>query len=38
VGRLGSQELVLIEKKADGTLRRRSVIPVAFVPMKPEFR
>jgi protein-L-isoaspartate(D-aspartate) O-methyltransferase len=35
VGRLGSQELVLIEKKADGTLRRRSVLPVAFVPMKP---
>jgi hypothetical protein len=25
----------LIEKKADGTLRRRSVGPVAFVPMKP---
>ena len=38
VGRLGSQELVLIEKKADGTLHRRSVVPVAFVPMKPELR
>lgn len=25
----------LIEKKADRTLRRRSVGPVAFVPMKP---
>ncbi|MCX6632746.1 MAG: protein-L-isoaspartate(D-aspartate) O-methyltransferase [Candidatus Solibacter sp.] len=35
VGRLGSQELVLIEKMANGTLRRRSVGPVAFVPMKP---
>ena len=35
VGRMGSQELVLIEKKADGSLRRRSVGPVAFVPMKP---
>jgi protein-L-isoaspartate(D-aspartate) O-methyltransferase len=35
VGRLGGQELVLIEKKADGTLRRRSAGPVAFVPMKP---
>jgi hypothetical protein len=35
VGRLGGQELVLIEKKADGTLRRRSVGPVAIVPMKP---
>jgi protein-L-isoaspartate(D-aspartate) O-methyltransferase len=38
VGRPGGQELVLIEKKADGTLRRRSVGPVAFVPMKPEHR
>jgi protein-L-isoaspartate(D-aspartate) O-methyltransferase len=38
VGRLGGQELVLIEKKADGTLRRRSVGPVAFVPMKPGLR
>jgi protein-L-isoaspartate(D-aspartate) O-methyltransferase len=35
VGSLGSQELVLIEKRADGTLHRRSVGPVAFVPMKP---
>jgi protein-L-isoaspartate(D-aspartate) O-methyltransferase len=38
VGRPGGQELVLIEKKADGTLRRRSVGAVAFVPMKPELR
>ena len=35
VGRPGDQELVLIEKKADGTLRRRNMGPVAFVPMKP---
>ena len=38
VGRLGGQELVLIEKKSDGTLRRRNIGAVAFVPMKPEFR
>jgi protein-L-isoaspartate(D-aspartate) O-methyltransferase len=38
VGQLGGQELVLIEKKVDGTLRRRSVVPVAFVPMKPDLR
>ena len=38
VGRLGDQELLLIEKKADGTVRRRSVGPVAFVPMKPGLR
>ena len=35
VGRLGGQELLLIDKKPDGTLRRRSIGPVAFVPMKP---
>ena len=35
VGRMGDQELVLIEKKANGSLSRRSVRPVAFVPMKP---
>src|SRR5450759_3568741 len=35
VGPMGAQELVLIEKKADGSLRRRGVGPVAFVPMKP---
>jgi hypothetical protein len=38
VGRLGYQELLLIEKKADGTVRCRSVGPVAFVPMKPALR
>jgi protein-L-isoaspartate(D-aspartate) O-methyltransferase len=38
VGQFGGQELVLIEKKVDGTLRRRSVGPVAFVPMKPALR
>jgi protein-L-isoaspartate(D-aspartate) O-methyltransferase len=26
-------ELVLVEKQADGTLRRRSVLPVSFVPL-----
>lgn len=31
VGR-GDQELLLIEKRADGTVRRRSVLPVSFVP------
>jgi len=32
VGR-GVQELVLIEKGADGTVTRRDVLPVRFVPM-----
>jgi len=27
------QDLIVIEKAADGKLRRRSVIPVMFVPM-----
>lgn len=35
VGTLGSQELVLIEKNPDGSTRRRTVCPVAFVPMRP---
>ena len=35
VGLPGSQELVLIEKMADGKLRRRSEGPIAFVPMRP---
>ncbi len=30
------QELMLIEKRKDGTLRRKSVAPVAFVPMTGE--
>jgi len=30
------QELILIEKAEDGTVRRKSVIPVAFVPMTGE--
>jgi protein-L-isoaspartate(D-aspartate) O-methyltransferase len=30
------QELVLIEKHPDGTLRRQSITPVAFVPMTGE--
>ena len=29
----GDQELVVIRKEADGTLDRRSVLPVAFVPL-----
>ncbi|MCL6544955.1 MAG: protein-L-isoaspartate(D-aspartate) O-methyltransferase [Bryobacteraceae bacterium] len=29
------QELVLLEKSADGKIRRRSVLPVRFVPMVP---
>jgi hypothetical protein len=28
------QELIVIEKKGDGTIRRRSVCSVNFVPMK----
>jgi protein-L-isoaspartate(D-aspartate) O-methyltransferase len=35
VGSMGAQELIVIEKKADGTIRRRSICPVSFVPMKP---
>jgi len=35
VGPAASQELLLIEKKPDGSLRRRSVAPVRFVPMTP---
>ncbi|HEX2727312.1 MAG TPA: protein-L-isoaspartate(D-aspartate) O-methyltransferase [Beijerinckiaceae bacterium] len=34
VGRY-AQELVVIEKNADGRVRRRSVFPVMFVPMVP---
>jgi protein-L-isoaspartate O-methyltransferase len=30
------QELVVIEKSVDGEIRRRSVAPVAFVPMTGE--
>ena len=29
----GGQELLLIEKKADGTIEKRVVLPVRFVPM-----
>ncbi len=35
VGR-GFQELLLIEKRADGSLDRRSIAPVQFVPMTGE--
>jgi len=31
----GDQELVLLRKEKDGSLDRRSVLPVAFVPMVP---
>jgi protein-L-isoaspartate(D-aspartate) O-methyltransferase len=31
----GDQELVLLRKEQDGTIDRRSVLPVAFVPMVP---
>jgi protein-L-isoaspartate(D-aspartate) O-methyltransferase len=33
VGARFPQDLLLIEKQADGTVRRRTVAPVAFVPM-----
>ncbi len=33
VGDRGSQELILLEKNEDGSLRRKSVLPVRFVPM-----
>ncbi|MCW5977498.1 MAG: protein-L-isoaspartate(D-aspartate) O-methyltransferase [Bryobacteraceae bacterium] len=29
------QELVLVEKAADGTMKQRSILPVRFVPMVP---
>ena len=29
----GGQELLLVEKKADGTIQKRVVLPVRFVPM-----
>ncbi|MGA3018027.1 MAG: protein-L-isoaspartate(D-aspartate) O-methyltransferase [Bryobacteraceae bacterium] len=35
IGPLWSQELIVIEKRADGTIERRSVCPVSFVLMKP---
>lgn len=31
-----SQELMVVEKKADGTLRERRIVPVAFVPFTRE--
>ena len=34
VGR-SSQTLVLLSKRRDGTVERKSVLPVAFVPMRP---
>jgi protein-L-isoaspartate(D-aspartate) O-methyltransferase len=35
VGLQPVQELILIEKKADGSIQRRSICGVSFVPMKP---
>ena len=35
IGSTSVQELIVIEKRADGTIRRRSAGPVRFVPMKP---
>jgi protein-L-isoaspartate(D-aspartate) O-methyltransferase len=32
---LGAQELLLLEKRADGSIARRSVLPVRFVPLVP---
>ena len=36
VGDRGDQELVLLTKRSDGSFERKSVIPVAFVPMTGE--
>ena len=36
VGRRFAQSLLVIEKQADGTIRRRNVTPVLFVPMTGE--
>ena len=33
VGESGGQELVLVEKSADGAISERSILPVAFVPL-----
>jgi protein-L-isoaspartate(D-aspartate) O-methyltransferase len=35
VGPMWEQELIVIEKKADGTIKRRQAGAVSFVPMKP---
>ena len=35
IGSTWNQELIVIEKKTDGTIRRRSAGAVSFVPMKP---
>ena len=32
---LAAQELLLLEKRADGSIQRRSVLPVRFVPLVP---
>ena len=34
IGLMWMQELIVIDKRSDGTVRRRSVCPVSFVPMQ----
>jgi len=36
IGSMWGQELMVIEKEADGTIKGRSVCAVSFVPMKPQ--
>lgn len=38
VGRTFAQELIVVEKQADGKIRERTVAPVSFVPMTGEAR
>jgi protein-L-isoaspartate(D-aspartate) O-methyltransferase len=34
IGLMWMQELIVIDKRSDGTVRRRSICPVSFVPMQ----
>ena len=36
VGPILNQELIVIEKKADGGIQRRSMGGVSFLPMRPD--
>ena len=38
IGSMRDQELIVIDKDADGTIRRRWAGPVSFVPMRPASR
>jgi protein-L-isoaspartate(D-aspartate) O-methyltransferase len=38
VGRAAAQELIVLDKRSDGMIKRRSVCPVRFVPMKKSAR